>query len=102
MTGGDRTLFDYPAEGRARRSDPETSRAAARTVRAHSVRAAIVDAMRHAPDGLTDDELCATLGVDLRRWPTVKTARSALTHGTPAALAWTGTTRHGQRVWRLV
>lgn len=88
--------------GRARRSDPETSHAAASRVRAGSVRAQVLDALRAVPAGLTDDEICGRLEVLPRRWPTVKTARSALTHCDPPVVAWSGAVRAGQRVWQLV
>lgn len=94
------TLFDQEPTGRARQADPTTSRDAARRVRAGSVRALVIDGLRAGP--ATDDELCVRLGLPARRWPTVKTARSALTHQTPATVRWAGMVRDRQQVWELV
>lgn len=87
------TLFDLEPVGRARRHDPETSKVAARS--APSWRDRILAALDE--NEFTDDQLCIHLGIPIRQWPSVKTARSALKAA--GLVCWTGETRDGQRVW---
>ena len=67
MTGP--TLFDAAAEeltaneGRYRRTDPSTSKAAARTVKAGSARARVLAALCDAPDGMNGWELSVCCGI---------------------------------------
>lgn len=88
------SLFDAPA---TRTTDPQTSRDAAARVAPFrsSLRSRILDALVRP---MTDDELCAALGEPVRRWPSVKTARSAL-YGLHK-VRWTGRERNGQREWQ--
>lgn len=91
------TLFDVP---RSRHDDPITSKAAAQrmTVRAPSLRQSIVDCLAMYGPG-SDDRICLRLNVDPRRWPSVKTARSALSKGANPIVVPTDRIEHGQRVW---
>lgn len=93
MTAAQLDLFP-----KSRRSDPETSKRAAQRVAViqGSLRARILEALVRP---LSDDELCGQLGIETRRWPSVKTARSALY--TLGHLVWTGEVRNGQRVWQV-
>lgn len=67
MTGP--TLFDAAAEeltaneGRVRASDPETSKAAARTVKAGTQRARVLAALANAHDGLNGYEASVRCGI---------------------------------------
>lgn len=72
------TLFDQSPHPRHRRTDPDTSRAAAACQQPSALEAEIVNTFRlHRPHiGLTDDQLCRLLPD--RYAPTVKTARSRL------------------------
>jgi hypothetical protein len=58
------SLFDMAPETMARRTDPYTSHDAARMARqtARTVRAAVLEALRAHPDGLTDYELAELVG----------------------------------------
>lgn len=71
------TLFDLSPHPRHRHTDPTTSAQACRSVTATHTETAILTAFRHAPAGLTDDEL-ATLLAPTHYPPTTKTARSRL------------------------
>lgn len=91
-------LFD-PDSGYVRWRDPDTSHAAALSVNAAHVEGMILDVFSGL--ALTDDELCARL--PHLHAPTVKTARSRLTHR--AVLIDTGLRRPSNRgraqiVWR--
>jgi predicted ArsR family transcriptional regulator len=68
-------LFPVEDHGRARRTDPDTSRHAAAKVASVTdlIYAAFVT---YGP--MTDDALCERLELPTRRWPTAKTARSRL------------------------
>lgn len=91
------SLFDLP---RARSTDPSTSKAAAArmTVRAPSLRQSIVDALTlYGP--MTDDGLCIRMNIDPRRWPSCKTARSALSKAPNPLVVPTDRIENGQRVW---
>lgn len=87
---------------RARRTDPETSKAAAAR-QGSSARSAILEAFRvHGP--MTDDELVAQLAPQGHYGPTLRTARSALKAA--GLVVDTGRTKpsprgHQQVVWRL-
>ncbi len=82
-------------------TDPATSRIAAQRA-AHgrpSLRKGIVAAFRKHYS-LTDDELCQVLELPVRRWPSCKTARSALKNA--GVLEDSGIRRDGQIVWQFV
>ncbi|MFL6229319.1 MAG: helix-turn-helix domain-containing protein [Pyrinomonadaceae bacterium] len=51
--------------GGARRSDPDTSRAAARSVDTQRVEQVVLDALKLAPAGLTTEELVDRTGLSL-------------------------------------
>lgn len=89
------SLFDAPA---ARHSDPTTSHEAAARVAPFrsTLRSRILEAL---VEPRTDDELCMKLGIDVRKWPSCKTARSAL-YG-QGLVVWTGEERNHQRVWQV-
>lgn len=94
--------YDQPALSLAtfpktRAADPQTSRdAAARAAHGRrSWRAQIVEALVHP---MTDNELCVWLNVDPVRWPSIKTARSALFG--EGKVRFTGVERDGQKVWQ--
>ena len=97
-TEGTNLVFDF-AQPRSRRSDPSTSRAAAQRMKAAapSLEKQILDAL--AFRALTDDAICLSLGVDPRRWPSVKTCRSRMKNA--GKVVWTGEVRDGQRLWTL-
>lgn len=80
-----------------RLSDPETSRQAARRVApaAASLERQILDAL--AFRALTADSVCKVLGIDVRRWPSVKTCMSRLKN--EGKLVWTGEPINGMNVW---
>lgn len=63
------------SEPRARRRDPETSQAAAKSISHGALERKILEAFHYYPN-LSDDELCQVLRTSY--WPTVKTRRSAL------------------------
>ena len=65
----------FPA--RSRRSDPLTSRDAAQTV-GSTITALVFSTFAGSFNGFSDDELCAHLTDDARRWPPIKSARSRL------------------------
>ena len=92
------TLFDEP---KSRHSDPPTSKAAASRVAPMrpSIRKEILEALAIWGPA-TDDQLCVRLNIDPRRWPTVKTARSALTHCEAGWVVSTGVVKNGQTIWR--
>lgn len=83
---------------RARTVDPWTSHAAALTV-GQGATAAVLNVYRATFEeigrGLTDDEMCARVTDDPRRWPTLKSARSRLTNS--GWLYDTGLTRLSER-----
>ncbi len=84
-----------------RATDPATSRIAAQRA-AHarpSLRKGIMAAFRKHYS-LTDDELCQVLKLPVRRWPSCKTARSALKNA--GLLEDSGRRRDGQIVWQFV
>ena len=58
------TLFDLPMSGRARRQDPETAKAAARTVDAETLSGQVLTLLEAEPGGLTSEELAERLGRD--------------------------------------
>jgi hypothetical protein len=98
------TLFDPPATGAARRRDPASSKCAARR-QTDSWRSRVIQAyIEWGP--MCDDLLCERLGVDPRKWPSVKTARSQVTEGTlfdaPKVLVPTNEydAKTGQMIWR--
>lgn len=97
------TLFDQSPHPRHRRSDPDTSRAAAAVQRCSELEGEIRSIFGwHGGRGLTDDELCRLLPD--RYPPTVKTARSRLAKR--GVLYDTGQRRRSQRgrdmaVWQL-
>lgn len=85
---------------RARHNDPSTSKAAAArmAVRSPSLRQSIVDCLAmYGP--ASDDRICLRLNIDPRRWPSVKTARSALSKAQNPLVVATDRIEHGQRVW---
>lgn len=91
------SLFDQP---RARASDPHTSRAAAGKVWSGLADLVVESLAFHGP--ATDDELCERLNVIPRRWPSIKTARSRVTHAEDPAkrlIVDTGCVRDGMTVW---
>jgi hypothetical protein len=90
------TLFDLEPTGRARKADPETSCRAARATNPAPLRDLIMEIL--AFDSLTDDEICRRLPIDVRRWPSAKTARSGLK--ADGLVVWAGYERSGQMVWR--
>lgn len=113
------TLFDFNAQGQpmsisvdwstgaVRRTDPDTSRTAARAQRGGTEKAIVAEfqrALRSGVRGLTDDELCARL--PMFNPATVKTARSRLVkhHKVLEASGGCRESRCGQpmTVWRLV
>lgn len=97
------TLFDSTLNPRHRRTDPDTSRAAAAAQKPAALEAEIVRVFEiDGGRGLTDDELARVLGA--RYSPTVKTARSRLTKR--GVLVDTGQRRLSNRgrlmaVWQL-
>ncbi len=95
---GQLSLADAPL---TRITDPATSHhAAARVASARpSLRRDILRVFRTC-FALTDDELCRALDVEVRKWPSVKTARSAMKKA--GLLEASGVERGGQMVWRLV
>lgn len=58
-------LFDNPPVGRARLADPDTSKAAAKTVTAESLEAIVLSCLRKHPEGLTTHELAEHTGLSL-------------------------------------
>lgn len=74
------SLFDLP---RARSNDPQTSKAAA--ARVWSGWAALVVEALAMYGPACDDTICIRLNVDVRSWPSVKTARSRVTHASDPA-----------------
>lgn len=98
----DLRLWDLPPHPRARRRDPQTSLDAARSVTAGRVETLILDVHRACRDGLTDDELVASLpGL---YGPTVRSARSRLSRR--GSLVDSGVRRlsgrgRAQIVWRV-
>lgn len=58
-------LFETPPEGVARRRDPATSKAAARTVRAGTLMDTVLRALRNSPGGLTTDEIARATGISI-------------------------------------
>lgn len=83
-----------------RRTDPQTSHAAAAriAIRSHGWARQILDCLS---DGgcYTDDEICTICHVPLRYWPSMKSARSRLTNKAGLVVA-SGEVRNGQTVWR--
>jgi hypothetical protein len=55
---------DEDRTGKVRRDHPSTSRAAARSLRSGSARARVFEAICAAPNGLTDEEIQARLGMN--------------------------------------
>lgn len=92
------TLFDVQPTAAVRRTDPIQSVNAARRAseRLPSRRSRILEAL--ALRDLTDDEICETLGEPVRKWPSVKSARTGLKHDGLVVAA--GVERNGQRVWQ--
>ena len=92
------SLFDQP---RARRADPDTSKAAARRVTSISsaLSAQVLELLANHRYGLTKDQVCERLGVEPRYWPTVASALSRLKG--KGWLEWNGAFQ-GQNVWQLV
>jgi hypothetical protein len=92
------TLFDLP---RARRSDPQTSRDAAQRVW-NGWPALIIECLAmYGP--ASDDRICIRLNVEPRKWPSVKTARSRVTHAedpNKRLIVDAGYSENGQTVWR--
>lgn len=93
------TLFDVDAP-RARRTDPSTSREAARRVASISpnLTKQILDAFGRYRC-MTKDQCCERLGVAPRQWPTIASALSRLKN--EGILDWTGVIIDGQHEWRL-
>lgn len=91
-------LFDEP---RARRTDPATSKAAAKRMgtASASLEKQIVELLGRHRWALTKDEVCRQLDVHPRRWPSVASALSRMKQA--GALEWTGFVVDGQNVWRL-
>lgn len=58
-------LFENPTVGRARRADPDTSKAAAKTVTANALEAIVMHWLRKSPTGLTSHELSEFTGLSL-------------------------------------
>ena len=56
---------EAPVKGLARRTDPETAKAAARKAPAAGLQMRVLDALRRSREGLTSHELAALLGEDL-------------------------------------
>lgn len=81
---------------KVRTSDPVTSHVAAG--RTANVTRRVEGAFR-AFGPMTDDELCRRIEPDVRRWPTIKSARSRLKGA--RVLVASGVVRHGQQEWRL-
>ena len=90
--------FDAP---RARNTDPDTSRAAARRVThiSSAISAQVLDLLGRHRYGLTKDQVCERLGVEPRYWPTVASALSRLKG--KGWLEWNGQFQ-GQNIWQLV
>lgn len=93
------TLFDVQPTAAVRRTDPIQSVNAARRAseRLPSRRARILEAL--ALRDLTDDEICETLGEPVRKWPSVKSARTGLKRD-GLVVEVPGVERNGQRVWQ--
>lgn len=94
------TLFDAPA-GRVRRTDPQTSVDAARSITPGRTEKRILVQFRYASSTFTDDELCDKV---LGYAPTIKSARSRLSNA--GLLVDSGRRRKSNRgrdqiVWRL-
>jgi hypothetical protein len=90
------TLFDLEPTGRSGHGDTVTQRRAARATNPAPLRDLIMDILDW--DALTDDEICRRLPIDVRRWPSAKTARSGLK--ADGLVVWAGYERAGQMVWR--
>ncbi len=91
------TLFDPP---KARRSDPSTSQRAAGKVWAGWPQRILDCLAEYGP--ASDDRICIRLNADPRIWPTIKTARSRVTHAEDPAkrlIVATDREEQGQTVW---
>ena len=97
------SLFDAPRvyTGPSRRTDPDTSRAAARSV-GHGAEQAILDVFRPGV-AITDDEIAEALGYRGLYPSTVKSARSRLAKAGLLVAAGEGLSNRGRRMtkWRL-
>ena len=92
------TLFEVPGVGRARRSDPETSKAAARRTNPSSLRSRIMATLDKGA-GLTDRELqLRILPNEPVRWPSLISARGGLVKD--SLVVHCGEVRNGRQVWR--
>jgi DNA-binding transcriptional ArsR family regulator len=60
-------LFSHemPEHGRARCADPDTSKAAAKSITANALEAIVLCALQRRPDGLTTHELADLTGLSL-------------------------------------
>lgn len=58
-------LFDRPPEGAARKRDPETSKKAAREVRAGTLMAKVLGAIRASTVGMTIEEISTQCGLSV-------------------------------------
>lgn len=91
------TLFDPP---KSRHRDPQTSKAAAGKVWGGWADQIVENYALQGP--ATDDQLCLRMNVSPRRWPTIKTARSRVTHAedpNKRLIVSTGLVEDGQTVW---
>jgi sugar/nucleoside kinase (ribokinase family) len=90
------SLFDVN-EPRARRTDPATSKAAARRVApaAPVLSQRILDCL--AFRSMTADSICKAIDWPVRHWPTVKACLSRMRKA--GKLVWTGEEIAGQHVW---
>ncbi len=85
---------------RARKTDPNTSKAAARRMSEASpaLEAQILEVLGRYRC-LTKDDIAIALGVEPRRWPSVSSACSRLRKA--GKLVWTGEISDGMNVYRL-
>lgn len=85
----------------ARTTDPETSHRAAQRVQRGWANKVIECLAMYGP--ASDDRICIRLNVDVRAWPSVKTARSRVTHHRDPSkrlIVDTGEEENGQKIWR--
>lgn len=59
------SLFDNPPVGRSRRNDPQTAKAAAKSVTVADLEVKVLDALRRHYDGLTTHQLAEYLDASL-------------------------------------
>lgn len=86
---------------RARRTDPATSHRAAAKVWSGWPELIIECLAVWGP--ASDDRICIRLNVDVRRWPTIKSARSRVTRAKNPAhrfIVATDDKENGQTIWR--